>query len=203
MVALGRIPAVVRPPYVTITPAIPGAFRWSGTTILIFTPDAKTPLPFATRYDVTVDCDGRRRSAAARSARRTRSASRRRRSSCCEPRPIAAAAAPTRRSSCCMRFNQPVDPADVAAQLSARFTPHEWDTPVLSADGQKRLAAIDSDVARTLQRQGRRDQRRRVVERAGHAAADERLGQEALPAGANARGLRDGDRACLPRAGSR
>ena len=55
MVELGRIPAVVRPPYVTITPAIPGAFRWSGTTILIFTPDAKTPLPFATRYDVTVD----------------------------------------------------------------------------------------------------------------------------------------------------
>ena len=27
MVALGRIPAVVRPPYVTISPAIPGAFR--------------------------------------------------------------------------------------------------------------------------------------------------------------------------------
>ena len=58
MVALGRIPAVVRPPYVTISPAIPGAFRWSGTTILIFTPDAKTPLPFATRYDVTVDAIG-------------------------------------------------------------------------------------------------------------------------------------------------
>ncbi len=55
MVALGRIPSVVRPPYVTIAPAIPGAFRWSGTTILIFTPDAKTPLPYATRYDVTVD----------------------------------------------------------------------------------------------------------------------------------------------------
>jgi hypothetical protein len=55
MVSLGRIPAVVRPPYVRITPAIPGVFRWSGTTILIFTPDAKTPLPYATRYDVTVD----------------------------------------------------------------------------------------------------------------------------------------------------
>ena len=55
MVSLGRIPSVIRPPYVTITPAIPGAFRWSGTTILIFTPDAKTSLPYATRYDVTVD----------------------------------------------------------------------------------------------------------------------------------------------------
>ena len=55
IVALGRIPSAVRPAFVTIAPAIPGAFRWSGTTILIFTPDAKTPLPYATRYDVTVD----------------------------------------------------------------------------------------------------------------------------------------------------
>ena len=55
MVAIGRIPAVVRAPFVRITPAIPGAFRWSGTTILIFTPDAKQPLPFATRFTVTVD----------------------------------------------------------------------------------------------------------------------------------------------------
>ncbi len=48
MVTLGKIPAVVRPPYVRIAPAVPGSFRWSGTTILIFTPDAKSPLPFAT-----------------------------------------------------------------------------------------------------------------------------------------------------------
>src|SRR5687768_16887443 len=45
MVTLGKIPAVVRPPYVRIAPAVPGSFRWSGTTILIFTPDAKQPLP--------------------------------------------------------------------------------------------------------------------------------------------------------------
>ena len=55
MVTLGKIPAVVRAPFVRITPAIAGAFRWSGTTILIFTPDAKQPLPYATRYDVTVE----------------------------------------------------------------------------------------------------------------------------------------------------
>jgi hypothetical protein len=37
MVTLGRIPAVVQAPYVRIRPAIAGTFRWSGTTILIFT----------------------------------------------------------------------------------------------------------------------------------------------------------------------
>ena len=55
MVTLGRIPAAVRPPFVHIAPAAAGSFRWSGTTILIFTPDPKKPLPFATRYEVTVD----------------------------------------------------------------------------------------------------------------------------------------------------
>src|SRR5215212_11435723 len=39
MVSLGRVPATVTAPYVQITPAVSGSFRWSGTTILIFTPD--------------------------------------------------------------------------------------------------------------------------------------------------------------------
>src|SRR5687767_13829190 len=55
MVAVGRIPERVVAPFFRVTPAIPGAFRWSGTTILIFTPDAKRPLPYATRFDVTID----------------------------------------------------------------------------------------------------------------------------------------------------
>ena len=49
MVALGAIPERVAAPYVRITPTLPGTFRWSGTTILIFTPDPKQPLPTATR----------------------------------------------------------------------------------------------------------------------------------------------------------
>ena len=53
MVTLGRIPAVVTAPFVRITPAVPGSFRWSGTTMLIYTPDPKQPLPFATTYTVT------------------------------------------------------------------------------------------------------------------------------------------------------
>ena len=45
MVALGAIPERVLPPYVHISPALPGTFRWSGTTILVFTADPKRPLP--------------------------------------------------------------------------------------------------------------------------------------------------------------
>jgi len=55
MVVLGRIPDPVTAPFVTIRPAIQGTFRWSGTTILIFTPDPSRKLPNATQYDVTVD----------------------------------------------------------------------------------------------------------------------------------------------------
>jgi uncharacterized protein YfaS (alpha-2-macroglobulin family) len=55
MVVVGKIPKVVAAPFFHIAPDVKGAFRWSGTTTLIFTPDAKTPLPFATKYDVTID----------------------------------------------------------------------------------------------------------------------------------------------------
>jgi uncharacterized protein YfaS (alpha-2-macroglobulin family) len=55
MIVLGKIPKVLSVPWFHVAPDIKGTFRWSGTTTLIFTPDAKTPLPFATKYDVTID----------------------------------------------------------------------------------------------------------------------------------------------------
>jgi len=55
MVVVGRIPKVVEAPWFHIAPNLKGTFRWSGTTTLIFTPDPKSPLPFATKYDVTID----------------------------------------------------------------------------------------------------------------------------------------------------
>src|SRR5713101_7679439 len=55
MVVLGKIPRVVAAPFFHITPPVSGIFRWSGTTTLIFTPDPKTPLPFATKFDVSID----------------------------------------------------------------------------------------------------------------------------------------------------
>src|SRR5688572_15029932 len=53
MVTLGKIPQPVVAPFFKIEPAVAGKFRWSGTTTLIFTPDA--PLPYATEYTVTID----------------------------------------------------------------------------------------------------------------------------------------------------
>ena len=143
MVSLGRIPSVVRPPYVTITPAIPGAFRWSGTTILIFTPDAKSPLPYATRYDVTVDA-----TAAAVSGRTLGEAYT---FSFTTPTVKLLRTETYRRGGradapfvVLLRFNQPVERADIVAALTARFEPHEWNPPSISPAVQQRLNSIDS-----------------------------------------------------------
>ena len=55
MIVVGKIPKVLDLPWFHVAPEIKGTFRWSGTTTLIFTPDPKTPLPFATKFDVTID----------------------------------------------------------------------------------------------------------------------------------------------------
>src|SRR4249919_2094733 len=52
MVALAQVSSRLRPAYFSISPSVAGTFRWSGTTILIFTP-TKT-FPKATKYDVTI-----------------------------------------------------------------------------------------------------------------------------------------------------
>src|SRR3954449_3033940 len=59
MIVVGKIPKVLNVPWFHVAPAIKGTFRWSGTTTLIFTPDPKTPLPFATQYDVTIDAEAK------------------------------------------------------------------------------------------------------------------------------------------------
>src|SRR5262249_3463293 len=53
MVAVGKIPKNLTIPWFHIAPEVKGAFRWSGTTTLIFTP--AQPLPYATKYDVSID----------------------------------------------------------------------------------------------------------------------------------------------------
>ena len=53
MVAVAKIPKNLTVPWFHIAPAVDGTFRWSGTTTLIVTP--KSPLPFATKFDVTID----------------------------------------------------------------------------------------------------------------------------------------------------
>jgi hypothetical protein len=142
MVPLGRIPSNPTPSWIHIQPAIKGTYRWSGTTILIFTPDTATPLPYATRYTVTIDAaavsDGGHalgapftfsfttptvRMLSARWGRKTDRAS--------DPVQLA------------VTFNQRVRPEDVVAHLTVRYQAHEWDTPEFSDEERARMAAAD------------------------------------------------------------
>jgi uncharacterized protein YfaS (alpha-2-macroglobulin family) len=142
MVAMGRIPNPVTAPFVTMSPAIRGTFRWSGTTTLIWTPDPKTPLPFATEYTVTVGT-----AATALSGRRL-------------ARPqVFRFTTPTvrllrthwyRRGGTAdgalvvlMRFNQPVNATAVAAHTRAVLAAHDWQPPAFSKEEESRLASTD------------------------------------------------------------
>ena len=142
MVTLGRIPDPVRPPFFRVTPAVRGTFRWSGTTILIFSLDPAQPLPLATRFTVTIDA-----TATAVSGRRL-----------AEPYSFTFTTPTTKllqttwyrrggRADAAvvllLRFNQPVRPADVAAHLTAAFDPHDWKEPGIPQAVQQRLTAID------------------------------------------------------------
>ncbi len=142
MVALGKVPQPVQAPFFTITPAVRGTFRWSGTTILIFTPDHVDRLPYATRYEVRVDT-----TATAISGRRLQN-------------PYAFSfTTPTvhlkqthwyRKAKrydspmiIALRFNQPVRPADIAAHVALRFESHKWTRPALQDEAETRLATSD------------------------------------------------------------
>ena len=140
MVTLGQIPARVTAPFVTIAPAIAGTFRWSGTTILIFTPDAKRPLPYATRYTVTVGAaatavSGRKLAKAVTFSFTTPTVKLRttewfRRGGTSNGRLVVL-----------LRFNQPVRQADVTAALSAALEPHAWAPPSFTPESLARLKA--------------------------------------------------------------
>lgn len=164
MVALGRIPDPVTAPFFTISPEVKGSFRWAGTDTLIFKPDA--PLPYATRYTVTVATSalsvaGNRMPAPHsfsfttptvkllranwyRKARRADS-------------PLVVV----------LRFNQPVTPLEVSKHLSLRYEPHPWTAPELPASTRDRLQTIDpqsvSDFEAKVSRTQAATQSRAVV----------------------------------------
>lgn len=142
MVALGRIPDRVTAPFIRVTPAVPGTFRWAGTTVLVFTPDPKRPLAYATEYQVTVGTgataiSGRKLARAETFTFTTPTAKLLntnwyRTGNNVNGAPIIL-----------LRFNQPMRAADVLASARATLTPHEWAPPVFSPDEQARLATID------------------------------------------------------------
>jgi uncharacterized protein YfaS (alpha-2-macroglobulin family) len=150
MVTLGRIPNPVTAPFVRITPAIAGTFRWSGTTILIFTPDPKRPLPFATTYEVTVDTSATavsgRRLARAETFQFTTPAVRLLRTEWYRRGGTVDGAMVV-----LLRFNQPVRPADVASHLTASLERHDWVAPpALTPEEQDRLMALDPNAGRAF-----------------------------------------------------
>ena len=142
MVTLGRIPADVRPAFFQISPAVSGTFRWSGTTLLIFTPDPKRPLAYSTNYQVTI--------AAGATAVSGRKLARAMTFSFTTPTVRLLQTNWYRRGGTSdgrmvvlLRFNQPIRTGDVAASLSAALEPHEWTPPAFSTDEQTRLTAVD------------------------------------------------------------
>jgi alpha-2-macroglobulin len=142
MVELGRIPSPVTAPFFKMTPAVPGTFRWSGTTILVFTPEPKRGLRYATRYEVTIAA-----SAQAQSGRRlarpytfsfTTPTAR-----LVEPRWYRKGGTFTEPVLVVLRFNQPVRPDDVLAHAKANFQKHKWDIPAIPPEDQARLKMAD------------------------------------------------------------
>ena len=192
MVTLGRIPDPVRPPFFRITPAARGTFRWSGTTILIFTPDPKQPLPLATRFTVTIDA-----TATAVSGRKL-----------AEPYSFTFTTPTTkllqsnwyRRDGradapvvLVLRFNQPVRPADVAAHLSAGFEPHNWTEPVIPQAIQQRLTAVDPTAIGRFQAKARQTRAAASARSPVTFRLTRRLGQEGVPARSQSRRVREHD----------
>ncbi len=142
MIALGRAPANPQIPWVTITPRIAGQFRWSGTTILLFTPDPAAPLPDATTYTVTVDP-----SATSAAGRRLGTPFR---FEFTTPTVKLLSAEWVRRTgrydspiTVALRFNQRVRPSDVLAHLRAAYEPHEWTPPAFTDRELARLKTGD------------------------------------------------------------
>lgn len=143
MVALAQVSSRLRPAYFSISPSVTGTFRWSGTTILIFTPTRA--FPKATTYGVTIAAG-----ATAASGRKLP-----------EPYTFGFTTAtakllqtnwyrPDNRFDAApivlMHFSQPVKAEDVVAHLRGSFESHPFSPPVLAQAILGRLRAIDASA---------------------------------------------------------
>ena len=149
MVALGRIPADVQAPFFRMEPAVPGTFRWSGTSTLIFTPAG--PLPFGTRYEVGIE------GATSLAGRRLRAAHT---FSFTTPTVRLLRASWYRQARrhdspvvLLLRFNQPVTRERLAPHLRVAYQPHDWAAPEPPAEGASPadVALFQAKVARVRQ----------------------------------------------------
>ena len=154
MIALGAPPAPASVPWFSITPAVKGAFFWTGTRTLIFTPDPASRMPYATRFTVRVAETARAVSGrplpepfefsfTTPTVRLLSADWYRRNGRASDPILVV------------MRFNQPVRPIDVLDHTILESSPHPWTAP-RSLDVQRRslqevdpaaLARLDAKVA--------------------------------------------------------
>src|SRR4051812_48004244 len=146
MVTLGRAPRV-KPAYFSVTPAVAGTYRWSGTTILIFTPAKR--LPLATKYDVTVAAGATavsgRKLAQAVSFSFTTPTVKLLQTNWYRPGGRFDAA-----PIVIVRFNQPIKPEDGLAHVRAAFESHPFAPPVLAQPAAARLRTIDPASAQAF-----------------------------------------------------
>lgn len=160
MVPLGRTPAALTVPFFEITPAVKGAFRWAGTTTLIFTPAAS--LPFATRYTVRITAAATAASGNKLSTPYTFTFT--------TPTVRLLGASWYREGGRVdgpivvgLQFNQPVNAATAAPHIGLSYAPHEWQAPSyppaalarLKATAPEALAAFERKKAATLEVAGR------------------------------------------------
>lgn len=155
MVALGRVPARTKPAFFAISPDVAGTYRWSGTTILIFTP-AK-PFPKSTRYDVTIAAGtaavSGRKLAAPYTFGFTTPTVKLLQTNWYRPGGRFDAA-----PIVVFHFSQPVKPEDVAAHLKLTFRDHsrEYVPPVIAAGVAARLRTIDAGAIAAFEDKVRR-----------------------------------------------
>jgi uncharacterized protein YfaS (alpha-2-macroglobulin family) len=145
MVKVGKPPLTA--PWFHIAPEVKGSIRWSGTTTLIFTPEPK--LPFATKYDVTIDDTVKSLAGNRLDRQYTFSFN-----------------TPTikllrtdwyRRGGKTgagvvigLWFNQPVDAATLVQHLQLRTGKHDWKPPVFPPAGLARLHALEPDAVKAF-----------------------------------------------------
>ncbi|HEX6465076.1 MAG TPA: MG2 domain-containing protein, partial [Vicinamibacterales bacterium] len=148
MVNLGQV-TQARPAFFRLAPNVAGTYRWSGTTLLIFTPARRFPL--ATTFDVTIEAGAAavsgRKLAAAYSFSFTTPTARLMRTQHYRPgnrfdaQPIVV-----------LHFNQPVRPEDVLPHLAAAFAPHQFAAPNIPQAVQTRLASTDAAAIQAFTR---------------------------------------------------
>jgi uncharacterized protein YfaS (alpha-2-macroglobulin family) len=140
MVGMAQVPPRLKPAFFHITPAVAGTYRWSGTTILIFTPSRR--LPLATKFDVRIDAGtaavSGRRLATPYSFSFVTPTARLLQTNWYRPGGRYDAA-----PIIVLRFNQSVKPEDVAAHVRANFASHPFIAPRIPEAAAARLRAID------------------------------------------------------------